>query len=92
MILIRRRKPLGQKVREARNFLHTGGLYENPNETPLLMLTEVRSLNARQARRPGAISVIVARFLVHDLAGCSLPQSIATSSQIKGKLAPIPLR
>lgn len=69
MILIRRRKPLGQRVQEARNYLHTGGLHENPDDVTFLLLTEVQSLNARLAYVLGALSIIVSLFLAHVLAG-----------------------
>ena len=46
-----------------------GGLHENPDDVTFLLLTEVRSLNARLAYVLGALSIIVALFLAHVLAG-----------------------
>lgn len=64
LILIRR-KALPQRVIEARDYLHAGGLRENPDDVLYLLLAEVRTMNGRLAYALGILSVIVALFLTH---------------------------
>ena len=72
--LTRRRKPLSQRVDQAKDYLHEGGLHENPDDNVVyLLLQEVRSLNNRVSYMLGALGVVVALFLAHVLVGIGDP-------------------
>ena len=64
-----RRKALPEKVQEARDYMHGGGLHENPNDVVFLLLQEVRSLNGNIRYVLGALSILMALLLAHTVTG-----------------------
>jgi hypothetical protein len=56
-------RSLTEKITESHNYMHQGGLNEDPNAVIFLLLAEIQSLNGRLVYVLGALSIIIVLLL-----------------------------